>query len=70
VAVDYDRDVLPLTPSGNATERHMLIAYDVAARRAFPAREALLAFWGGKLGLAPRRWALLWATSPFPRRHP
>ncbi|MCX7670092.1 MAG: PHP domain-containing protein, partial [Anaerolineae bacterium] len=26
VAVDYDRDVLPLTPAGNATERHMLQA--------------------------------------------
>ena len=27
VAVDYDLDVLPLTPAGNATERHMLTAY-------------------------------------------
>jgi hypothetical protein len=26
VMVDYDRDVLPLTPSGNATERHLLVA--------------------------------------------
>ena len=27
VAIDYDQDVLPLTPSGNATERHILAAY-------------------------------------------
>jgi hypothetical protein len=26
-AVDYDKDVLPLTPSGNATERHIISAY-------------------------------------------
>jgi hypothetical protein len=26
IAVDYERDVLPLTPAGNATERHMLVA--------------------------------------------
>lgn len=66
VAVDYDRDVLPLTPSGNATERHMLVAYDVAARRAFPAREALLAFWGGKLGLAPEAVGAFMGDEPFP----
>ena len=27
VALDYDRDVLPLTPAGNATERHICAAY-------------------------------------------
>lgn len=27
VSVDYDADVIPLTPAGNATERHMLAAY-------------------------------------------
>jgi hypothetical protein len=31
VAIDYERDVLPLTPAGNATERHMLAAYARAA---------------------------------------
>jgi hypothetical protein len=49
VAVDYDRDVLPLTPGGNATERHMLVAFTQAAVRQFsdPAP-----FWAEKLGLA------------------
>ena len=50
-AIDYDRDVLPLTPLGNATERHMLIAYDQAARKAFPGRSELVAFWAEKLGV-------------------
>jgi len=27
ITIDYDRDVLPLTPAGNATERHILVAY-------------------------------------------
>ena len=49
VTVDYDRDVLPLTPKNNATERHLLVAYTQAARRRFsdPAP-----FWAEKLGLA------------------
>lgn len=52
VAVDYESDVIPLTPSGNATERHLLIAYDAAARRVFPARTDLVRFWADKLGLS------------------
>lgn len=48
VRIDYDLDVLPITPSGNATERHMLRAYDQAARQKFadPAP-----FWANKLGM-------------------
>ena len=33
VTLDYDRDVLPLTPAGNATERHICEAYVGAAAR-------------------------------------
>ncbi len=51
LAADYDRDVLPLTPKGNATERHMLVAYDELARQRFPDKADLAAFWAGKLGL-------------------
>ena len=49
VTVDYDKDVLPLTPAGNATERHMLAAYVQAAAKHFsdPAP-----FWAEKLGLS------------------
>jgi len=35
VTIDYERDVLPLTPAGNATERHMLVAYMRAAEAAY-----------------------------------
>jgi len=27
IAVDYERDVVPITPSGNPTERHIVLAY-------------------------------------------
>lgn len=49
VALDLDRDVLPLTPGGNATERHLVLAYArQAAAKIAPG--ALLDFWTAKLG--------------------
>ncbi len=47
LTVDYEQDVLPLTPNGNATERHMLQAYYQAAQRTQPNPAA---FWADKLG--------------------
>ena len=55
VAVDYDEDVLPLTPAGNATERHMLVAYEVRARQVYPDGEELAAFWARKLEEPPEK---------------
>ncbi len=50
VKIDYHRDALPLTPSGNATERHMLSAYDKKAREVFSDdKEALVSFWANAL---------------------
>jgi hypothetical protein len=50
VMVDYDRDVLPLTPVGNATERHMLAAYIQATARRYPSDSKRAEFWAEKLG--------------------
>lgn len=50
VILEYEADVLPLTPSGNATERHICMAYDAKARVHFNTSEALSAFWAEKLG--------------------
>ena len=52
-AVDYKRDVLPLTPMGNATERHLCMAYDTKAREVFPNEDERAVFWAGKLGTSP-----------------
>jgi len=51
VTIDYERDVLPLTPAGTATERHMVVAYMRAAERIVPTTQ--LQFWADKLGVAP-----------------
>jgi hypothetical protein len=54
LTVNYERDVLPLTPVGDATERHMLAAYLQAAVRRFPDP---VPFWAEKLQLAPEQVA-------------
>ena len=49
VELDYERDVLPLTPSGNATERHICLAYAHKARQIFQETAPLRKFWAEKL---------------------
>ena len=51
--LDYDKDVLPLTPNGNATERHLCVAYARKAAAMYPVEEDLRKFWSEKLGVAP-----------------
>ena len=43
---------MPLTPKGNATERHLCLAYARKALEQFPEESALRAFWSEKLGVA------------------
>lgn len=50
VELDYERDVLTLTPSGNATERHICLAYARKAKETFGETDALADFWSQKLG--------------------
>ena len=52
VTLDYDRDVLPLIPAGNATERHICEAYS---------KKGDAAFWKSKLGDCPADSAKLQA---------
>lgn len=49
IALDYAGDVLPLTPSGNATERHIISAYVNRAEEVFDSPERLAAFWSDLL---------------------
>jgi len=51
VELDYERDVVSLTPSGNATERHMCLAYARKAAATFTEAAALAKFWSEKLGV-------------------
>lgn len=50
VAIDYERDVLPLTPLGVATERHIIRAYLNRSRTVYKTPEAAAAYWAGLLG--------------------
>ena len=52
VRLDFDHDVLPLTPAGNATERHLCRAYREKAEKQFSDREARAEFWAGKLKIS------------------
>jgi hypothetical protein len=54
IAVDYDHEVLPLTPSGNATERHMLAAYIRVVADYF---SDAIPFWAEKLQMTPEQVA-------------
>ena len=52
VTLDYEKDVLPLTPAGNATERHIVRAYHEKAIQEFRGdTDTAAAFWASKLGL-------------------
>jgi len=51
--LDYEQAVLPLTPKGNATERHICEAYERKAAKVFPDRGARTKFWKEKLGDCP-----------------
>ena len=61
VAIDYERDVLPLTPAGSATERHIVVAYLRAAERTVP---DVADFWAGKLDVPRDRVEALMGDVP------
>lgn len=50
VELDYENDVLPLSPSGTPTERHLCLAYQEKAKAVFPDRGKRVAYWAEKLG--------------------
>ena len=52
VELDYQKDVVPLTPKGNATERHLCAAIERKAAEVFPEAANRAAFWIEKLGEA------------------
>ena len=54
VTVDCNDDVLPLTPGGNATERHIVAAYIAAAQRQYADPSA---FWAERLGVSQQQIA-------------
>lgn len=59
IQVDYERDVLPLTPRGNATERHMVEAY---IRAVETGASDVVGFWAERLGMGRAEVEKMMAT--------
>jgi len=59
VELDYEKDVVPLTPKGNATERHLCAAFERKAAQVFPDAARRAAYWQEKLGDSPAAGAKL-----------
>jgi len=51
VELDYERDVVTLTPAGNPTERHICLAFARKAREVFANDTELNRFWTDRLGV-------------------
>jgi hypothetical protein len=49
VQLDFEGDVMPLTPNGNATERHVCVSYVAKAETLYPDAGERTAFWASKL---------------------
>jgi hypothetical protein len=64
IAIDYARDVQPLTPKGVATERHIMRAYRLQAEKAFPEQAARATFWSTLLKCAVADFPALEANVP------
>ncbi|MCP4639373.1 MAG: hypothetical protein GY851_03020 [bacterium] len=64
VALDYEKDVLPFTPAGNATERHLAMAYEAKGRECFPDDADRTGFWADRLGVTPTKIAEASKDSP------
>ena len=50
VVLDYAADVLPLSPSGTPTERHLCAAYERKAEVVYPDPDDRARFWADRLG--------------------
>lgn len=54
VCIDYDENVIPLTPAGNATPEHLAAAYALKAMELFPDRNDRAVFWADVMGRPPQ----------------
>ncbi|MBN2301773.1 MAG: hypothetical protein JXN60_04575 [Lentisphaerae bacterium] len=64
IALDYEKDVLPLTPAGGATERHIVTAYINKARTVAKNAEEFISLWSSVLGENSTNMEKLMANQP------
>lgn len=63
IAIDYAKDVLPLTPTGSATERHIIAAYINKSLQVLEG-DKLITYWAGLLGMDKEKAAALLKDRP------
>lgn len=63
-AVDYEQDVVPLSPGRCPTERHLVRAYVMKSRAAFPVEADWTAFWAALFGKGPEEVRKLAGDQP------
>lgn len=64
LSLDYEPEVLPLTPNGNPTERHLCVAYAAKAEKFYPDPADRARFWAKKLGVEHERIASMLDDGP------
>lgn len=64
IAIDYDQDVVPLTPKGVATERHIIGAYRMRSNEIFEEKRRMAAFWAPLLKCSTQEFAAILADIP------
>lgn len=64
IAIDFDKNLAPLTPSRLPTERHIVQAYITSAERAYPNLDARHEFWARLANRTPAQITALTADRP------
>lgn len=64
IEIEYAKDVLPLTPAGRATERHVVRAYVIKAKTVFVYEQKIAEFWSDILGLRTDETLNLLSNTP------
>lgn len=64
IAIDYEKDVVPLTPKGVATERHIIGAYRMRSTEIFEEKRQMAAFWAPLLKCTVEEFAAINANVP------
>lgn len=52
LTINYEKEVLPLTPAGNPTERHLCTAYYEKSKQQFPDEKEFVHFWSEKIKIS------------------
>ncbi|MFC1461296.1 hypothetical protein ACFLQR_02110 [Verrucomicrobiota bacterium] len=64
IAVDYEKEVVPLTPAGCPTERHIVRAFRLKTEAVFESSPVLFNFWAELMNQTPAEVEKLYSDTP------